>query len=949
MKFLIALLLAMLGTEACPAAVQPLNLRCEYLVEPAGIDETAPRLSWEAAGDARGERQTAYRVLVASSRELLARDQGDRWDSGRVTSGQSAQIVYAGQPLKSRQRCFWKVRLWNARGQASSWSPAAAWGMGLLAPADWEARWISFRDPSPMWTNLSRLGLPPARHYRKEFTVAPAIRRATIHATALGIYELELNGHRVSDQYFAPGWTDYRKRVYYQTHDVTALVKPGANALGAIVADGWYAGYVGYGLLVGYGPYRSGRNIYGKTPALLAQLELEYADGSRVIIPTGPSWKTTGNGPIREADILMGETYDARRELGRWSQAGFDDSAWEPALRAEENDRVTAPFSDSAGVKNQEFGFVRPAQIQAYPAVPVRHIQELKPSAIHSPAAGVYVYNLGQNFAGTARLRVKGPAGTKVQLRFGEMVHPDGRIMTENLRRARATDVYILRGDPAGETWTPRFTFHGFQYVEVTGYPGQPGLDAITGLVMHSDTPLVGEFECSDPMVNRLFKNVVWTQRANFLELPTDCPQRDEREGWMGDAQVYARTATYNADVASFFTKWLREVDEAQLPNGAFPDYCPWPFQHGKAFATAWTDAGIICPWTVWQAYGDTRVIERHYAAMTRFMAWRQAAAKDYLGVEHPEGNTWGDWLNLNENTPLDYIDTIYFAYTAKLMGEMAQAIGKDADAAAYRDLFAKIQAAYAKKYLTAEGKLTVDTQSAYALALFTGLAPAEQYPALGRRLAEKIQANGGRMATGFLGTRPLLPALSRAGQNDLALRLLQSRQFPSWGFEVENGATTIWERWDSYTKQDAFGKHNAAMNSFAHYSFGAVCEWMFQTLAGIDTEGAGYRQLILRPSPGSPAASAAVKPIDWVRARYHSLNGPIVSEWRQTGRRFELQVSLPANVTATVYLPARDAATVREGGKPLAKAKGVKFLRQEGDRAILAVESGAYRFESER
>jgi alpha-L-rhamnosidase len=948
MKLKFAIFQVVFLANICLAAIKPQGLRCEYLVDPAGIDETSPRLSWEASSTGRGEKQTACRIIVASSIEVLNQTRGDLWDSGKTVGDSTAQIVYKGQPLTSRQRCYWKVRLWDAHGKASDWSPVASWSMGLLEAGDWKAEWIGFRDASPLWTNVNQLNLPPARHYRKDFQAHKSIRRAVVHATALGLYELQINGQRVGDRYFTPGWTDYRRRVYYQTYDVTSLLRRGPNAIGAIVTDGWYAGYVGYGLLVGYGPHKSGRNIYGKTPALLAQLEVDYEDGTGAIVATDASWKTTDKGPIREADMLMGEAFDARLALDNWSKPGFNDSAWEAAIRSESNGSDKAPFFDGSGRKEMEFGFIRPAKVQAYPAVPVRRIQEIKPVSIHTPTNGVYIFNLGQNFAGAVRLKVKGPSGTKIQLRYGEMIHPDGRLMTENLRKARATDYYILRGDASGETWAPGFTFHGFQYVEIVGYPGKPELDAITGLVIHSDTPLTSEFECSDPMVNRLFKNIVWTQRANFLELPTDCPQRDEREGWMGDAQVYARAATYNADVASFFTKWLQEVDEAQLPNGAFPDYCPWPFQHGKAFATAWTDAGIICPWTIWKVYGDTRVIERHYAAMTRFMDWRKSASKDYLGVEHKDGNTWGDWLNLNENTPLDYIDTIFFAYTSRLMGDMAQAIGKDADAASYRGQFEKIRNAYVKKYVK-EGALTVDTQSAYALALFAGLISGDQSAPMGKKLADKIMANDGRMATGFLGTRPLLPALSLAGQHDLALRLLQSRKFPSWGFEVENGATTIWERWDSYTKQDAFGKHNAAMNSFAHYSFGAVCEWMFQTLAGIDTDGAGYRKLIIRPSPAASGGNPDAKPIDWVKACYRSLNGPVSCEWRQTEKRFTLKLTIPANVTATVYLPARDSRSIRESGKGLEKSPFIRFLRMEGDRAVLEVESGAYSFESER
>lgn len=927
--------------------IAAVDLQCEYRVDPLGIDASSPRLSWRVESAERGQRQSAYRILVASTPELLAQNQGDLWDSGKVDSDETAQVAYAGRPLASRAVCHWKVQAWDRDGRPAAWSAPATWTMGLLSESDWKSRWISARDPSPLWTRTDALHLPPARHYRKAFEAGPAVRRATVYATALGIYELHLNGQRVGDARFAPGWTDYRRRVYYQTYDVTSQVRAGQNALGAVLADGWYAGYVGYGLLVGYGPHKTGRNIYGKTPSLLVQLEIEYADGRRETIGTDATWKVTDTGPIREADLLMGQAYDARQELAGWASPGYDDASWSPAIPAEDNGSVRAPFHDAGGTREEEFGFVRPARLQAYPAQPVRAIEEIHPVAITSPAEGVTIANLGQNFAGTVRLKVRGPAGARVQLRYGEMLHPDGRLMTENLRRARATDSYILRGDPAGETWTPDFTFHGFQYVELTGYPGKPGADAVTGVVLHSDTPLASAFACSDPMVSRLFQNIVWTQRANFLELPTDCPQRDEREGWMGDAQIYVRAASYNADVAAFFTKWLDEVEEAQLPNGAFPDYCPWPFQHGKAYATAWTDAGIIVPWTIWKVYGDRRVIERHYGAIRRFMAWRAGCAQDDLGVADPNGNTWGDWLNLDEPTPLEYVDTAYLAYSAKLSAEMARAIGEEADAEAWEALFTRVKAAFGRKYLRPDGSLTVDTQSAYALALWMELIPDDLRTAAGNHLAAKIAAADNRMATGFLGTRPLLPMLSATGHHDLAVQLFQSREFPSWGFEVEQGATTIWERWDSYTRQDGFGRHNAAMNSFAHYSFGAVCEWMFRTLVGIDTETPGFGRLLIQPSPPAPGSNKKVAPIDWVRAHYDSRRGRIAVAWKLAEGRFACELTLPANTSATLRLPARDAATITESGRPLAEADGVRLLRMEGDRAVCELASGEYHFTS--
>ncbi len=933
------------SAEDAPGKLSAGHLRCEYLADPLGIDQTAPRLSWQVVSDQPAQRQTAYQVLVASSREKLAAGGGDLWDSGKVADSRTVNVVYGGRPLGSGGQCFWKVRVWDAEGRAGGYSAPARWSMGLLKADDWKARWISFRDESPLEASQQKVVLPPPHYYRKNYALDKPVRRATVYASALGIYQLHLNGHRVGRRLFTPGWCDYKKRCYYNTFDVTDLVNQGDNTIGAIVADGWYAGYVGYGLLVGYGPNKCGRYFYGKTPALRVQLEIEYADGSRRVVATDPSWKVA-TGPIRAADMLMGESYDARLEHPGWAAPAPDDGGWHGAIAADENGSTKATFFDTAGPREVELGFQPPPRMQAYMGVPIRATEEIKPVEITEPSPGVFIFNLGQNIAGVVRLKCKGPAGTRIKIRHGEMLHSDGRLMTENLRRARATDGYILRGDPEGETWTPQFTYHGFQYVELTGYPGRPGLDAVTGVVLGSDTPLASSFECSDPMVNRLFRNVVWTQRANFFEVPTDCPQRDERLGWMGDAQIYIRTATYNADVAAFFTKWLDDLEEAQRPSGAYPDYAPYPMQHGgrgKAFASAWMDAGIICPWTIYHVYGDRRVIRRHYDSMKRFMDFRRRNSPDGLGVA--VGNGWGDWLALGQETPVEYVDTIYFAYTAKLMAEMAAAIGQKEDAADYRDLLARIRAAFAKKYLQPDGTLTVDTQTAYATALWVGLVPADRQRQAADRLEQLIAANGGRMATGFLGTRPLLPVLSAAGKNDLAVRLLQSREYPSWGYEVANGATTIWERWNSFTRDK--GLHNPSMNSFSHYAFGAVCQWMFETLAGIDTDGPGFGRIVIRPSPPSPGSNPDHPPIHWVRARYDSIHGPVTSAWRRDGDRFVLEVGIPANTTATVFVPARDAADVSEGGRPAAKAEGVTPAGHRDGRAIFKIASGSYRFVS--
>jgi alpha-L-rhamnosidase len=959
-RLVIASWLMVLTSTPAVAAFKPVALRCEYRVEPLGIDEAQPRLTWRIESDVRGARQTAYQLLVATDRKKLEKDEADLWDSGKVVSDETANIAYAGKPLGSRQQCFWKVRVWDQQDKPAKWSPAASWTIGLRRSEDWKASYISFKDNSPVHKDPNTLALPPAHQYRKEFALQKEVKRATIYATALGIYELHLNGKRVGDALFAPGWTDYHQRAYYNTYDATRLVKRGSNAIGAWVADGWYSGYLGFGLLTGVGTEKIGRYIYGRTPALMAQLEIEYADGTTETIGTDSTWKVTGAGPIQEADFLMGEYYDARKETPGWTTAGFDDRSWEQAIRAEDGGSVPATFYEFVNPKAGEepsvkgrpvdLGFKRPPVLEAFPGMPVRVIEEIKPIAITSPTNGVYIFNLGQNFAGVARLKVKGPAGTTVRIRYGEMLYPDGRLMTENLRKARATDYYVLRGGRSTEVYTPRFTFHGFQYVELTGYPGKPGLDAVTGLVLHSDTPFASDFVCSDPVPNRLFQNIRWTQRANFVDLPTDCPQRDERFGWTGDAQVYVRAATYNADVAAFYTKWLRELMESQRPSGVFPGYAPFPFQHGWDFGTAWCDAGVICPWTIWQAYGDTRIIERCWEPMTRFLDWRKSTSKEWLGINH--GNDWGDWLSFGGKTPLEYIDTAYFFLTSKMMAEMAHAVGKEKEAGLYRDWQQNVQTAFLKKYLRADGSLSVDTQTAYDLALFVGLIPKENQARAADILAAKIRsaatADNSGITTGFIGTRPLLPVLSAQGHHDLAGQLFQSRKFPSWGYEIEQGATTIWERWNSYTKDKGFGgEQNASMNSFAHYSFGAVGEWMFYRLAGIDTDTPGYKHIILRPTPQEPGSNPERPPIDWVKAHYDSLPGRIVSNWKLLHGVFEFQATIPANTTATVYLPAQSQDSLLENGKPIGSAKGVKFLRMEKDRAVLSVGSGTYRFTS--
>lgn len=935
--------------SAFAAGLTPFELKCEYLQKPLAVEDSHPRLSWKLKSTSAPESQSAWAVRAATSIEKLTRNKPDLWDSGKVSSSETSQVPYAGKQLGSGQQVFWQVKVWDKENKDSDWSEPTNWRVALTNPEHWVAQWISGKDATPLHTSRESLLLPPARYFRKEFEIAKPIRSATAYLSALGNAELRFNGKPATEAYFLPGWSDYHRRAYYRAFDVTSLLKPGPNTYGAVLTDGWYCGYVGYGLLVGYGPHKTGRSMYGKTPALLTQIIVEFEDGSRKVVGSDPTWKTTDSGPILEADLLMGERYDANRELNGWDKSGFNVSTWEKAIASDANPKIKAPFFDNCGEREVDLGFKKPERLQAYTGPDIKVTEEVPPKAVTEPQPGVYLYDFGTNFAGNVRIKLRGNKGNTVTLRYGEMLHLDGRLMTENLRKARATDTYILKGDPNGEVWSPRFTYHGFQYCEVSGLNSPVPLSDISGLVLQSETTPTSQFECSDGVINQLFKNITRTQRANFIEIPTDCPQRDERLGWMGDAQIYARSATYNADVAAFFTKWMDDVEEAQRGVGAYPDYAPYPMGHGqigKTFGTAWMDAGIICPHTMWKVYGDTRIIERHWASMTKFMEFRESSSPSFQGVSI--GNAWGDWLNLKDPTPLELIDAAYFAHSAQLMSEMASAIGRKTEAARYSAMFESIRTAFSEKYLSPDGTLQNPSQTACVLALQFELVPASNRSMIANQLVALIERNQHRMSTGFLGTKPLLPALTAAGKHTLAMRLFQSREFPSWGYPVVNGATSIWERWDSFTKENGFGgDNNASMNSFSHYAFGAVCQWMFQNLAGIDTDGAGYKKILLKPINPFVGNTTPNEPIHWVKASYESPAGPIKVEWQLDKSRYEYSVQVPANTSATLYLPTRPLDAIQINGGPMNEAKGARFRQYEEGSSVFELEPGTYHFES--
>jgi len=982
---LIALLSLMSCTAFASNDTELNNLRCEYHNNPLGIDITSPRLSWITQSEKRGWKQSAYQILVASSQENLDQDRGDLWDSGKTQAGQSIQIPYAGKPLLSHGQCFWKVKVWDQNGAASPWSQTATWSMGLLNEADWQAQWIGHdkavkitpnrdaelagkghkititkalyglkgdpkkqidikeklqahvdagnlslkvtnefagKDPAyeekkvleAQWlvedwksgivVNENEIcdltiGRPkqylPAPYLRKEFTVATGVKRAIVYATAQGVYELSLNGQRVSNDVFMPGWTDYKQRIYYTAYDVTDLLKEGPNAIGAILGDGWFRGNISC----------IGQNKYGNKLRLKAQLHIDYQNGQSEILATDPSWKAS-YGPILESDMQAGEVYDARLEMPGWSQAGFDQSSWSPIVTG-------------ASLK---------PLLQAYPGVPVRAVKELPAVKVSEPTPGTYVFDLGQNFSGWARLKVNGQAGDEVTMIFAEMLKDDGTAYTINLRSARAVDTYVLKGG-GEEVWEPRFTFHGFRYVQVTGLKEKPTADTITGIVLYSDSPESSSFECSNPMVNKIQENIVWGQRSNYLEVPTDCPQRDERLGWTGDTQVFIRTGCYNQDVSEFFTKWMVDLMDTQNRQGLFGNQAPVFHGHGAA---AWACAGIICPWTIYKVYGDTRMIETHYDAMVRYM---DACGKDGLGGR--KVHTWGDWLAPGGRPPTEFISAAYHAYTTSLMAEMAVALGKIDDATKYNKQFQDIRAHFQKTFVKADGKIGRELQTAYCMALSFDLLTAAQRKQAEAHLIERIKADNYHLTSGFLGIPILLPTLTDMGRSDIAYRMIQNTTYPSWGYSIEQGATTIWERWNSYSKDRGFG--DVKMNSFNHYSLGACGEWMFRSMLGIETDGAGFKKITMKPELGEG--------ITWAKGHYDSIQGRIGSDWKIENKTFHWNITVPANTTATVYVPTKDAAAVTESGKPANKADGLKFLRMEKDRAVYQVSAGSYGFVS--
>lgn len=874
------------------------RVRCEHRENPLGIDEASPRLSWQFQPEGRGQRQTAYQVLVASSVERLAADEGDVWDSGRVTSERSIHVPYGGPALKSRQRCHWKVRTWDGDGQPGEWSAPAWWEMGLLKPADWKAPWIAVRGYPNGFPNAPR---QPSPLLRGEFVVRKPVRAARVYVCGLGFFELHLNGRKVGDHVLDPLFTNYDKRALYVTHDVTSLLMSGRNAFGVMLGNGWYNGYTQDVWTFHAAPWRD-------RPKVRLQLEVVFEDGSTQRVVSGPEWRTS-SGPLLMDALRNGETYDARLERPGWDAPGFDDANWPTA--------EVAP-----GPGGRLVAQTTPIKVQQ--TVPAVSVQEVKP--------GVFVFDMGQNLAGWAQLSVAGPAGTEVKLRYAEKLGPDGGIDTSGIDSfvkdsPFQTDTYILKGQGM-ETWEPRFTYHGFRWVEVTGFPGVPSADALRARVVHSAFDSAGEFECNQALLNTIQRCTRWSYISNFVGIPTDCPHR-EKNGWTGDALLAAETGLLNFGAASAYEKWLNDFDDALRESGQLPGIVPtggWGYNWGSG--PAWDSAYTHIPWYLYLYGGDLRPLETHYAGLKRYMSFMESMAIDdllHFGL--------GDWCPPSggpdgHKAPASLTSTGYYYANARILERAADLLGKPSESRRYGDLAERIRRAFNRAFFSVEHQhYAQGDQTSQGAALFHHLAGPLHEKAATEALVKAVEAANGHLDFGILGAKYVPNVLSERGRGDVVMRLFTQEDYPSYGLWLKQGATTLWETWDGGSSRN-------------HIMFGDISAWMFRWLAGIQPDAArpGFAHTILRPTP--------VPGVDWVNASHQSPYGVVSSAWNRDGARAVFAVTVPPNTTATVWLPSASAEGVTESGEPLERVAGVTGVEVVDRTVRVAVASGTYRFE---
>jgi len=934
-KYIRAVLLtfqfAALNFAAYGADLTAAHLTCEYRENPLGVNTAKPQLGWMLESKRRGEVQTAYEIFASSSESKLRRGEADLWDSGKIGSRESLNIEYAGRPLVSGERVWWAVRVWDAHGNASPMSSTASFETGLLSPSDWQAQWIQ-RKPEVIESKQDLFNDHPAPLLRKEFSLDKKVVRARAYVSGLGYYELRLNGQRVGDRVLDPGWTSYAKRVLYSSYDVTAQVKRGHNALGIMLGNGWF-NPLPLGM---WGHLRPGDVLTTGEPRAIMELVVEFADGTKQVVGTDDSWRTA-DGPVLRNSVYLGEVYDARREQTGWDESGFDDSRWGHAELA---------HSPALG----------PLISEDQP--PIRITRTLKAVAVTEPKPGVFIFDFGQNFAGWTQLKVKGPAGTRVRLRSGELLYPDGTLngMTsvagqikrggKNYRydgngepaTAFQLDEYVLKGRGT-EVFTPHFTFHGFRYVEVTGFPGKPTVDSLAGLRLNADVQPAGSFECSNERLNKIQQAVLWTELSNLFSVQSDCPHR-EKFGYGGDIVASGEMAMLNFDMATFYTKVAKDFLDAVRPNGGFTETAPYvgiaDQNLGDSGATADlgpgtgpVDWGVAEPWLLaklYQYYGNRQLVADQYEVTRRWIELLRSKA---------QGDLLDNGISDHESLapkPRALTGSAFYYLNLKLFARLAAILGKMDDAAEAEARANQIAAAFNHRFLDeATGRYDIASQACQAIPLQFGLVPpAERGRAL-EVLTADIVAHDKHLTTGIFGTKYMLNALTDSGKGELAYDIVNQKTFPGWGYMLENGATTLWEHWEG---SDNTYSHN-------HPMFGSVSEWFYKALGGIQVapDAVGFDKIIIRPQPAGD--------LTWVKCSYHSVRGKIESSWERKNGELRMHVTIPPNTTAIVYVPAKTVETVTEGGKPAKSAMGLTFLRMAENTAVFAAGSGHYEFVS--
>jgi alpha-L-rhamnosidase len=870
------------------------ELLCNNLGNPIEVG-VSPQFSWQLNSNKRNVLQTAYEIKVLSGKSVV-------WDPGKIVSDQSVHIPYAGSPLQSGRKYSWQVRVWDNGGNVSAWSAPAFFQMGLLNKSDWKAKWIEpgFTEDSPHVSPV----------FRKQFSLNKKIVSATAYITSHGLYEAHINGKRVGDAYLTPGWTSYNKRLQYQAYDVTNLLKDGQNVIGVVLGNGWYRGTLAWG---------GNKDIYGKDAALLFQLNVTYSDGSEATIMSDDSWKSS-TGAIRYAEIYNGETIDARKEKTGWLLPAYNDKNW-------------------SGVKVADFSL---DNLIATINEPVKKHETFKPVKIFTTPKGEKVIDFGQNLVGWVVLKVKGNAGDTVTISHAEVLDKEGNFYTANLRAAKAQDHYILKGG-GEETFEPHFTWHGFRYVKLEGYPGELKPEDFTAVTLYSDMKQTGTFTSSNPLINQLQHNIQWGQKGNFLDVPTDCPQRDERLGWTGDAQVFSRTASFNMNVNNFFDKWMKDVAADQLPNGSVPFVIPNVLGNGAAGSAGWSDVATIVPWNMYLAYGDKKILQDQYPSMKAWVEYIHHQSRNDLWNT---GFDFGDWLFYRPEDDNDgraavtdkyLIAQCFYAHSTQLLINAAKVLNKEEDVKTYSELLQKIKDAFLKEYVTPNGRLVSGTQTAYVLALNFDMLPESLRAQAAARLAENIKSYDNHLTTGFLGTPYLCEVLTRFGYDSVAYKLLLQDTYPSWLYPVKMGATTIWERWDGEKPDSTF--ETPGMNSFNHYAYGAIGDWMYRKMVGIDTyeDGVGYKHIKIKPHIGGDFTFAS--------ASLDTYYGKVSNNWKVEKDSLVMDVEIPANTTATVYIPAKDLGSIKESGKNLPQINGLKVMDKEDNYVVVEVGSGVYHF----